>query len=378
MKKSFLPLLALVALASCTQNDMDLKGSDEQAEIKLSPIVGSIVQSRASYDETVPGTNSKNLDAKILITKSSTGDYSAFYNTESDRVVFSAATEFGFVDKTDGITAKPIYYPADDSNIYISGLYPYTADKIPADAAAPFTVWALSSTGNVSNAQMTFNGNQDLMVAYQVTSKKSSVTATTPVYPKMDFKHLLTKLIVKAKGDAAAVTAFGGITAIELIGVETKPATSANKNIKSTVKVFLNNSNTPIFSDPVEKLSFYKYNAAGDAQTEVEFKGLTGVDNVVAIPTEPAGKIIAYSMVPPIDNLVSDAVAYVLNIKTEKGAAAGFDVSVKLKKDSTTSFVGNTVSNTFTIILTFKATEITPVAGVGVWTPQGDTDIDIQ
>ncbi|WP_455591054.1 hypothetical protein [Bacteroides sp.] len=394
MKKIFLPLLALVALASCTQNDMDLKGSDDgQVEIKLSSAVGSVAQTRTSYDETT-GTFTNPFVATVLVSKAANLYPSGnLLNASAYKVSFADdTTPAGFQDAAGTVT--PAYYPANGDKVYLWGLYPY-GDCVFSPATASAGQWQIAS-GVASTATFTFTGKEDVMTAAEIDSDKSeAAVAVNYTNTKLNFKHLLTKLVVKAKGDAAAATAFGKITDITLVGISTAtiptPSNIANKvSIALAQDGTLATAATITFAGAEASFPFYAYDVvttpAAPTQLDDAFVGLTAATTPAAIDVPDAatyttGQTIAYSMVQPITNVTAGAVAYLLNIKTEKGEASGFNVPVVLK-DATTptaaDFAGSTASKTFNIQLTFKAAEIKSIVAIGAWDPQGDFEYDIQ
>lgn len=392
MKKSILLLLAVAAMVSCTQNEMDQKEiSGDQVEIRLTPNVGTVAQTRTSYDVTVP-TATDSLAAAVLVSTVPNlynPANSTLLNSGLYRVAFKdATTPTGFTDGNTGL-ATPVYYPADGSDVYMWGLYPYGNIVTGVPAAGEWQMTAAGSTANY-----TFTGKEDVMVTKEIKSNKSeAATAVNYANTKLVFSHLLTKLVVKAKGDADAKTAFGAITDITLVGVSSATPTS---NIKNKVAISLATDNTlaspatVAFTGAESSFPFYAYDIttapATPKQLDDAFAGLGAATTPVAfdVPdatTYPAGQFIAYSMVQPIDNVVAGSVAYVLNVKTEKGETNGFNVPVVLK-DATTptaaDFSGSTVSKTFNIQLTFKAAEVKSIVAVGAWDPQGDSDYEIQ
>lgn len=393
MKKSILSLLAVAAMVSCTQNDMDPRDfSGDQVEIKLTPNVGTVAQSRASYDVTVP-TATDSLAAVVLVSTVPNlynPANNTLLNSGSYRISFKdATTPTGFTNGDTGL-ATPVYYPANGDNVYMWGLYPY--GNVIATGTPAAGEWQMTAAGSTAN--YTFTGKEDVMVTKEIQSDKSEASTTVNyANTKLEFSHLLTKLVVKAKGDAAAQTAFGAITDITLVGVSVAAPTSNIKNkvaISLATDATLASPATVAFTGAEASFPFYAYDITTDPTTPKQldnaFAGLGAATTPVAfdVPSStdyPTGQLIAYSMVQPIDNVVAGSVAYVLNVKTENGETNGFNVPVVLK-DATTptagDFSGSTVSKTFNIQLTFKAAEIKSIVAVGAWDPQGDSDYEIQ
>lgn len=397
MKKSILSLLAMAAMVSCTQNEMDQKEiSGDQVEIKLTPNVGTVAQTRTSFDETT-GTFANPFVATVLVSKTPNLYPSAnLLNATVYKVSFADnSTPTGFQDAAG--TATPVYYPANGDNVYMWGLYPYGNCAHSSGATAGAGEWQIAS-GVTSNATFTFTGKEDVMAAKEIKSDKSEAKTTVDyVNTVLDFKHLLTKLVVKAKGDDAAREAFGAITDITLVGISTATVPTPG-NIKNTVTIALAGDATlatdatVTFTGTETSFPFYAYDITTDPTTPKQldnaFAALGAATTPVAfvIPEDATyanGQEIAYSIVQPIDNVTAGATAYLLNVKTEKGETGGFNVPVVLKDKTSTSaapvdFTGSTASKTFTIQLTFKAAEIKSIVGIGTWEAQGDSDYEIQ
>lgn len=388
MKKSFLSLLAVVAMVSCTQNDMDLKGSDEQVEIRLTPNVGSIVQSRTSYDVTAPTTESP-LAATVLVSKvANLYPTNNLLNAAAYKVNFKNGDPTSFTTEAD--VAAPCYYPADGSDVFLWGLYPYGKHTTVTPLSGE---WKIAS-GVTSSAEFTFTGKEDVMYAPEIKSDKAQVKAAYAA-TKLSFQHLLTKLIITAKGDDASRTAFGNITDITLVAVSSATA-AANINNKLKIELAgdatLATAATVTYSGTEASFPFYAYDnitaPAAPTQTNAAFAKLKADSDPVwfAIPKTAdyaTGQKIAYSMVQPIANVAAGGpVSYLLNVKTELGGTLGFDVPVKLMASGSTTttpvfFSGSTASNTFNINLTFSASEIKSIVAVGTWVAGGDTEYPI-
>lgn len=361
MKKSILSLLAVAAMVSCTQNDMDLKGSDEQVEIKLKSTALSIdaAVSRAPFEGAISSSNK--LEAKVL-KASTTGDYSTPYEgiIEFEDVSTATAT-YGFAD--------PQYYPVNPStSVFLVGLYPQTAN------------WALSASGN-GLYDVTVKGNEDLMVAKQVETKKLDVVVTAPTvpnYPVLDFKHLLTKLEVKVVAkDAASQTAWGKIKQITL--------TQAGGNgIKNTITANLVSGAPLINSTTVADFPFYVVDASATPKyTETKLNATDYVAGitlpVAADPTDPAASAenVAYSLIAPFEATSTKNV--VLKVISEESDVNGYLAKVDLNlvagnDGSVAAMQGKSI----TITLTFVGTQILAKAKVADWVDGGSADGTIE
>lgn len=383
MKKSILSLLAVAAMVSCTQNDMDLKGSDEQVEIKLKSTALSIdAATRAPYEG--PISASAPLKAKVLLSSvgASNGDYSSA-NTSLvvDTIIFedvkTNSATFGFVN--------PQYYPVNPATkVALVGLYPAKAAFAPSSAMSSYA----STTYDI-----TVLGNEDLMVAPEVQTKKSDVvgvTAGSEVYPTLDFQHLLTRLDMKVVAkDSAAYKAWGKIKEIAIIK-------TGNAALKNVISVNLTPSTTPgVTYDPVAKItgsaaSFpcYVVNSVTSNYTDSILNGTDYTKNIVlpvaADATSPTtiasdAKIVAYSMITPFNATTSATID--LNIITENSDPAGYAITVPLTLDASISSNPDEAAmrgKKIVVTLTFAATEIVARASVASWENGGTADGTIE
>lgn len=369
MKKSFLALLAVVAMASCTKSDLDERNVTGQDEIKLkSEALNINATSRAPYEGIIgPGNELEALVVKSLVIN----DYSPANGANVTGIM-------KFVDNNDpagngtevGFMTTPQYYPVDATqSVYLSGLYPTTG-------------WGTFTT--VSRFQ--FDGSQDVMASGQVETKKSDVTTnlSTIGYKTLHFKHLLTKLVIKAIADPTYVTgetaapgaaalaaqdAWGKITKIELYKVQN----TQSPNIQNRVTVTLatgavDNFSTSGLSADVVKI--FEMTANGVYGTsEFESKTVTIPQDARTDITQntPKATDIAYTMLAPIvPNNTND---FTFKVYTEK-YTAGYEVPIGI-----TLPVGpytNTAGLSYDITLTFKATEIKALATVTDWVPGGE------
>lgn len=396
MKKSILSLLAVAAMVSCTQNDMDPREiSGDPVEIKLTPNVGTVTQTRTSYDVTAP-TATDSLAAVVLVSKSvnryePAGQNATLLNPDFYRVSFKdKTTPTGFSDGTTGL-ATPVYYPTNGDKVYMWGLYPYGKVVTEDPVAGQWCMTLLGSTAN-----FIFTGKEDVMVTDEIESDKSQALASKNYADtKLNFKHLLTKLVVKAKGDSAAIKEFGFIKSISLVGISSSTATG---NIKNQISIALSAGTSPAiskqkidFDGGESSMPFYAYTKAVKGVTPVQLDSAfvdldaTTKPKAFYIPNDTsfvAGREVAYAMVQPIKNVTAGDPAYVLKVVTELGG--DFIIPVILKKAPTTpsdpvsDFGGDTAGKTFNIILTFKAAEIKSIVAVGEWVPVGDSEYEIQ
>lgn len=339
MKRLFVSLLAVVAMPSCSKNE-PVTGSDvptDGVEIMARSVVRTI-ETTAPFEGEIGDNGS--LTARVLVSATS-GNYTTIY--EDDQMTFTdnGTMQVGFV--------TPAYYPADGSRLYLCGLYP--ADQN----------WQNPTT----SADYTFDGKTDIMAAAQVSSSKAEAQAGT--YPTLAFKHLLTKLVVKAvAADQAAIDAWGNVTEIVLT-----QAGGAAPYTKATVTLTDGTAATgTAFATTATSFPFYTI-TSGTTYNDVAF-----TEQTCALATTAAD--IAYSMVAPVT--ATETGDFKLKITTQKGSETALEneVTIDLKDTTDSAFTGDTQNKSFVITLTFKATEIQAKATVGTWEEGGSAGAEIQ
>lgn len=332
-------LLAVAFMASCTQSEVVELVPNEKVEIKLtSSAIAAETTTRAPYEGTISETNK--LVARVLASATSK-NYTKDGLYANDVMEFTAngTTPVGFA------TAK--YYPANNSPLYLCGLYPAAGWTDPANDEGKFT----------------FNGSQDVMAAAEKNSTKNDAKAGT--HPALTFKHLLTQLVIKAVAeDGAAIASWGALTDLTLTKV-------GNNDPNSAVTVTLSDGTADESSAFATALtggmSFWVKGATVETAFTAQSKALT-----------TAGEEVAYAMVAPLKNATGTA-DYTLAVKTASSGATPITVPVNLKKKSDSSaFTESTQGRKFVITLTFKATEIKATATVEDWKEEGGGSEDIQ
>ncbi len=377
MKKVFL-MLAVVAMASCSKSELTTRPEVAgDVEIKAGSTVLAI-ETKAPYMNELNALD-QSLTAYVQITKDLTN-----YTYKTDAATPANSTllgkgymnfkhngtnvpEVGFYGEEACTTHTPQYYPSDGSNIAMVALYPATVGGANG--------WDITTDTDCKTATFTINGKTDVMAAVAEKSNASEATdinkstATATNLNMFKFGHKLTLVNIQVYGDAAAATAWGNITGIELKGVYdgTNLSTDVNDQIKVTYK---DASAVSAKSAAGKSMPFYQANANTttpstiDSYTENEIT----TSNVVVIPTVPTA--VAYSMVAPF-KATADAGKENMHlvIKTEKGPAAGYDLKIQYlrKADDSDNFKDSTEGKMFTIKLKFMASEIKASASVDKW-----------
>lgn len=353
MKKALFAIsaLALTSFVSCNKTEVNTAApSVDPNEITVS--MSSLdVATKTPYDGTISSINP--LVARVLASQTSE-DYTTEYQGSTNGYIkfTDESTAVGFTSQ-DGSEKNPKFYPATaNAEIFLFGLYPNT------------TTWTTNTKGS---ATATFTGCEDIMVAPETSSIKSTSNGN------LGFTHKLTQLIVKFEvEDANAKNGWGTITDLTLSGINTasgaaKPANSITVTTTDSPTVsFTGNADTPFYgcSKTSDNYSF----------TNTKFTATDLSDITVGSGN---GKVVAYTLCQPIDAAnISTTADYKITVKN---ANTSREVSVDLKSDdNSTSFTESTEGYAFTITLNFKATEILATASVTDWKDGGSTTVDVE
>lgn len=352
MKKIYLPLLATLVLAGCTQSELSESPVNAGVELKFKSTALAVDAGTRAPFEGTEGTALNPLVTKVLVKTGA--DYGTLYNAADTKITFADVNPTGFA-------VTKYYYPATGTSVNICGLYPY--EGVAPNAAA----WTIN--GALGEAYFTFNGSHDVMAAPQVTSSKADVQAATPTYPTLAFKHLLTllKVHVVAATDAA-ITAWGKITKIELVNANSGVSTGVAPLSRATVNLTAGTAATGTFATGLNPFPFYTV-SGGTVYDETAFTGQT-------LDLTTTSTLAAYSLVAPVT--ADGTEDFVLKVYAQNAPAGGVSVPIGLLTTGGATYSGDTQGKAFTITLTFKATEITPKASVTAWDNGGKSDPEIK
>lgn len=344
-----LVLFVVAALTGCTQNDLLLR-PDQPIEIKLkSSVLPAAGVTRAPFEGQVLRSNA--LKARVAATRTS-GAYSGSMYVYGTMTFSGVHTETPFEDGFSGNK----YYPADGSDLCLFGLYPVTG-------------WTLTSGG-----EFEFTGKEDVMVAKELRWSKTEAQVAPDNFPKLEFRHLLTKLNIRLQAeDDDAVAAWGNISKIELVSVKNTLPCS-----KVGVDIVTGTAAVDAFS--AGQTPFKCFGLTETEQNGVKVKTYTDNEyahraySLTTIPTYQA-----YSLIAPVD-LDSPATAGDLKFKVyAEGAKNGAqEVVVELMNADGTDFTGYTQGMAFDVYLQFKAAAITGIACMTDWSRVENSDIEIQ
>lgn len=310
MKKIIYSALAIAAMVSCTSQE-ELIEEGDLVEIKLQGGI-SAIETKAALG------NGSALDAFTLLRYDAT-DVPADFTTPTGTAITDAS-----MNTSGEITlATKQYYNFDGTqNTYFVGFYPNAT-------TAPTT----------NEVTLPVDGQTDIM-AFDCINTGNKVTPGTDA---IAFKHMLTQLVFKVKGDAASATNFGTITSIQV-----KDQPDKVKLTLGTLATLTNESTTA---------NIYAYNDDGK------------MDNAaISIPADETE--IGYALIAPLATSESTH-TYVLSIKTSNLATAQ-DVNVKV--DEQTPGTGAAPAGKKVIItLTFSQKEIAGSGAIADWTEVGGT-----
>lgn len=350
MKKLYVPVLALLTLASCSKSELANRPVVENDMVEIMATSKALtIETRAPFEGQIASDNTL---TAVVLGSTSTGDY-----TETTPRYCDGEMTFTDDNTTAVSFATPQYYPVSDATIYLCALYP-TALADWKDIA--------------TTAKYTFDGKTDVMAAAEVNGKKSTAMAGT--VPSFEFKHLLTKLVVKVKAEnEAAQNVWGDITGITLVK-------AMNGDVFDTAEVTLATgaaATGTAFSNPAtDGMAFYRIDAAAYTDNAVD-----DADNKIALTT--TAEEAAYSLVAPItaENGVKH---FTLSVDTKLGETVttrevSFDLyKAKVGEEDPAVFSGDTQGKAFEVTLTFKATEIVAKATVTDWVKGGNSEVEIQ
>lgn len=347
MRKKIFYFLPLIALASCTSND--LTGEQREPvvvgdqEIVLSSGIGNLPlvdtpNSRAVINTALP---TGGLDVAI-IRLDETGDPKAFplWNT----VATSTDVLSAHVDATtkqvafnDGATptpaANPQYYQANGNKTRLQGFYPK------------------DGTVSAGVIEWTIDGAKDIMVSNYADGDKTDKFGSSKT---LTFQHLLTQIIVEAYAtDQDALDAWGNI-----------------------LKISIKDQNLTC-----------KYTLADGAVGNGAFSGKTGTSHL-----EIRKKKIDDSPLSPDYAADGSGLAYDVNNDRTKATMCGYAMFEPATTANSAILIietatGGTINKpipevlekgyAYNVVLKFTATEIIPEVAISQWQTGGDVNIEM-
>ncbi|MDE7344928.1 MAG: fimbrillin family protein [Alistipes sp.] len=365
MKKLFFSLLAVAAMARCSKSELSDRPVIGQDNVEIfakstalgistrTPFEGSVIDNDHQLEAKVWATTKKGDYSGTMVSGNHIPTYNGKFNN-TNKMVFTDSDEVGF-------DTNSMYFPADQDNVYLFGLYPYDL------------VWTESTSSGATSAKTTIDGKSDIMVAPQVQASKSAQQAATPTYPTLAFEHMLTKLIVKVVAeDQAAIDGWGNVTDIQLTGAAgslrdeiTVQCADATPGSRMSATFGISSANPTSFN-------FFKMDGSVTPNT---YSDDAFVSQTVALTTTATS--VAYLLVAPLSNPANTTDDFSLAVKTANHTDA-FPVKIELKDATGSDYNQSTQGKYFEITLTFKATEVQAKATVAAWENGGNGGADIQ
>lgn len=334
--------LATFALTSCNNdNDVPVIVGADGPEIRFDA-QALTAKTKAPFEGEISGSNE--LIARVVGSETS-NNYGTLYTGGN-----MAKGDITFADQ--GITQcgfpAAVHWPSEGSKmLYFRGFYPGG------------TVWTISET----EATATVDGKSDLMGTTEISGSSTSVK-TVPL--RFGFTHLLTKLHVKVVGTAAAATAWGTISKIELLKTQKTDPTE-------TVTLNYAEGSAKCSSTTEGTIPFYRASVSAAESKEVTYTDESL--SAISIPATPT--LVAYSLVPPVIAVKGsgdETEDYTLKITTSKGeGVSGKAVTIDLLDTGLNQLVGDTYGKKFDITIQFSGVgEITASATVTDWVDGGE------
>jgi len=289
----------------------------------------STTETKAVYTQTTPSTDAP-LSAAVWVSTEShkyPGD-NIIEDTETKQFIdwHNSAT---FTSGSRQLLSHQIYYPSNNTPVYLIGLYPLSG-------------W---TTADGTTASFQFDGSQDLMFAPEV----SNSYETSANYPTLKFKHLLTWLKINISAqDQETADVWGVLESMTLLS-----KAKVNINIANAVSEFTGD----VTAIPARLVS--------------EDTAITGRE--LEIPTD--NNYFAYLLCCPTEASDQEE-EYTLTINTRN--RRNVQIPLNLKKADGTDFTGSTAGHQFTVSLKFvQGDNILTSAIVSEWNNGGSILIPV-
>lgn len=328
MKKVILMLTAAALVASCSKTEMNEAPNADGVLIQAQPVHQLVdgTVTRAPFNGNISSTNP--LEAKVVT-------YAPDGNTIHANGLMNFTTTTDPVAYTSVESGGSNKFPAQNSDIYtLYGFYP----------AASWTTVSPTTSGQ---SKFKFSGKEDIMIAAADTTSADGVSSG--LYPKLTFKHQLTKFVVKVQAaNDNAVTRWGDVTEITLTQILGSTANVTNEGAYDMQSFNVD------FSGAGSPMSFWLIND-GLTYTDLAF---TAQAAELYVPNATASNIlpVAYSMVRPFASKADSDIT--LSVKAANQTAQSVNLNVPAPKDSAPTTAGHayTITLTFTDELLIVAT----------------------
>ena len=376
MKKTvFIAALAVVAMASCTKNELKVPATGTDAVISFQPVVANATKA-LTYLETANmkdkcasfGVFAWYPDGGTMTTTTTTGTrymdnvtvtYKTFDDTNDDGSGTWAPDSKYYWPKN-GKLSFDAYAPADaHAGTEAAGKGNFTSDIKKGLQITKYTVAALAN-------------QYDLLYSTRATNKTTSVGTEHDTYDGVDipFNHALAAIEVKAKTAADYGTGAIKLNKITIQNAFNKGAFDQDMTDAMTI-------GTPEWSNQNNEVNYVLYDAgatlsdgANLSQTPLTSESTPAISNAILLPQ-------SFNHNPTTANTVSIKVDY--SIKGTNGYLAQtqtFDLSDT--KVSSTDQTGWDMGKKYTYTLVFTLEDIHFAPEVAEWTNVTVNDIDVK
>lgn len=343
MKKNILYIVSLLALASCTSNEVienptPVYGTDE---IKLN---GGVITEGPATRAILTDVATGGMDISILrqdaVSATLPADFSV--GTEKTAYVCDGATVVDGATPAKGAvvfgTKSAVtheYYLANGDNSRLFAWYPQT------------TAGKVSYTGG--NVTFQLDGYTDVMASKAVEGNKASASRIGNI----ELKHMLTQLQFKAYEAAeGGKVQWGKIKKIEVLGLDPT----------CVVALDINKANAPAATYSGTPATLQVKKADGTALGDVEVEAFDTSDAITKAKATSCGAIL-------IPHRAARAAVLKIKVYTD-GNTAGQELSL----DNTIAY---DQSGSYVVYLKYTSQEITPTVSISAWTNGGSQDIEM-
>lgn len=344
MNKILIILLAVITLVSCTadQNIPELN-NDDAIRLKSS-FYNASLNTRTPFTDVISASNV----LKSAVWASETpGDYTAGYKKyyANGTMTFSSSTASTIFDE--GYNGTNIFpYEGTDATLYLYGLYPIIG-------------W---NTNNPNAPAFTITGKEDVMIAKEVTTKRSEIRVGT--YQTLEFNHILSKFEIRVAADGpSAIAHFGSIKSISLIKAK-------GVDLKNELHISNITTGEVAYNSDGATNTLNCYEMSIDANGHRTYSNTIYANKEVPLTKEPTYQ--AYTIAAPVTLLADDVNDYTFAVTTTKdGVDTTTPVDVELKNASGAHFTGSTAGQTFLITFNFAKDDIRVKVAITEWVNSG-------
>lgn len=353
MKKSVFMIMVAVALASCSENELNPAAEGDDV-IRLG--AGTRVSGTTTRAPYVGAIGSTNKLTALVPSATASASYDTDKHTVTGTMTFDGGTSTGYDPASLGLPGEARFPSA--APLYLFGLYPATS------------VWAIDAGGATATA--TFDGSHDVMAAGEISTDKAEVKSAVAAgtgFKSLTFNHLLTKLEVKMQATSGGLAEITNVQKIELVADATASGTLPTEVTFDPTGVlapdFASGTNT------VATLPFYRITTTAGSTTYTDNSYVGQI-----YQPQPAAELQAYCLAAPVSasSTVGDD-EYYIRITTATGASPVKILPIDLKNVGGSNFSGSTAGYAFSILVNYTVDDILVTATVTDWVSGGETTV---